>query len=64
METFNPSAITIRPKGSYPTYEEWKLVDGVIAEKYGFGSYPTYEEWKLSIPAFSDGELPGFLSYL
>ena len=35
-------------RGSYPTYEEWKL-SFIFYPLYAIlsGSYPTYEEWKL-----------------
>ena len=33
--------------GSYPTYEEWKLITSWIVVSKDFCSYPTYEEWKL-----------------
>ena len=33
--------------GSYPTYEEWKLVTTSSFSWNSYGSYPTYEEWKL-----------------
>ena len=31
---------------SYPTYEEWKLVQKKVAFSTFLRSYPTYEEWK------------------
>jgi len=43
----NLSCTTSSFSGSYPTYEEWKLI--IPPHKYlsTLSSYPTYEEWKL-----------------
>jgi len=39
---------------SYPTYEEWKLGNGIRKYTYEYySSYPTYEEWKLFSHFFS-----------
>ena len=47
METSKVSKFLFLPSTcSYPTYEEWKLVDPDALAKV-LSSYPTYEEWKL-----------------
>jgi len=33
-------------KGSYRTYEEWKLENVLLCSLPSIGSYRTYEEWK------------------
>jgi len=33
-------------KGSYRTYEEWKLLAEAVTTDQTPGSYRTYEEWK------------------
>jgi len=47
METLVVFVYKKLKKGSYPTYEEWKLLSPPIASLASLCSYPTYEEWKL-----------------
>ena len=48
METTGKSCKISWNKGSYPTYEEWKLSKKCTYTSFSNRSYPTYEEWKLS----------------
>jgi len=49
IKTKRISRVFLYP-GSYPTYEEWKLLRArSCALGVGLSSYPTYEEWKLYI---------------
>ena len=56
--------ISSKSKGSYPTYEEWKLEHENGSRVKLFSSYPTYEEWKLISIANLMSLTSKFLSYL
>jgi len=54
METIKSWAIITHDKGSYRTYEEWKLLKQFPRSLFRDCSYRTYEEWKLGILVFSE----------
>jgi len=47
--------------GSYRTYEEWKLNNGIPVQSPRISSYRTYEEWKH--PFFTSYNLSNISSY-
>ena len=64
METRIKDAPRERPRGSQPTYKEWKLRLGLRYLRGAGCSQPTYKEWKQGPPPLARPQGAGFPAYL